>query len=107
MNNRRIIFSSLVTAVIGTGLGFVIASLAPTQYKGVLYQDLDRKYAIICTVGGLVLGASQEAIRQLKRQSDQEEEAMIAAQGERLRSIALKENPDITYIINHTEKNVL
>ena len=107
MNIRRIIFSSLVTAVIGTGLGFVMASLAPTQYKGALYQDLDRKYAIICTVGGLVLGASQEAIRQLKRQSDQEEEAMIAAQDEKSKSIALEDNLDTTYIINHTQKNVI
>ncbi|MBR8838452.1 MAG: hypothetical protein DSM106950_31755 [Stigonema ocellatum SAG 48.90 = DSM 106950] len=94
MNTRQIIFSSLVTAVIGTGLGFVMASLAPTQYKGVFYQDLDRKYAIICTVGGLVLGASQEAIRQLKQQSDQEEEAAIASQFEQSKPIIPQLNSD-------------
>ena len=50
-----------------------MASLAPTQYKGVIYQNLDRKYAVIGTVAGLMFGASLEAIRLLKQQRDREE----------------------------------
>jgi len=84
-----------------------MASLAPTQYKGVLYQDLDRKYAIICTVGGLLLGASQEAIRQMKRQCDQEEEAMLASECKKSEPIISQLNPDQTHLINHTQKNVI
>jgi len=83
-----------------------MASLAPTQYKGELYQDLDRKYAIIGTVAGLVLGASQEAIRQLKQQCDREEEA-IASQCEQSKPIILQLNPSQTHVINHTDKIVL
>ena len=105
MNTRRIIFSSLVTAVIGAGLGVVMASLAPTQYKGVIYQNLDRKYAVIGTVAGLMFGASQEAIRQMKQQRDREE--AIADEGEQSQSIVLQLNPNQTNAIVHPEKNLL
>ncbi len=73
MNTRLIIFSSVVTSILGAGLGLVLASVAPTQYTGEMYQHLDHKYAVIGAVAGLLFGASQESIRQLKKQRDQEE----------------------------------
>lgn len=73
MNNKRIIFSGIVTAVVGVGLGLVMVQLFPTPYKGEIYQNLDRKYGLIGGVVGLVFGASQEAVRQLKRQCEREE----------------------------------
>jgi hypothetical protein len=38
-----------------------------------MYQHMDQKYAVIGAVAGLLFGASQESIRQLKKQRDQEE----------------------------------
>ncbi len=47
--------------------------LAPTPYSSSLYSHLKRDYLIIGGVAGLLLGSSQETIRQLKRKCDQDE----------------------------------
>lgn len=73
MNHSKIFFAALVTALVGAGLGWVIAYLIPTPYTSSAYQGLDRKYAAIGAVGGLLFGASQEALRQMKQQQDKEE----------------------------------
>jgi flagellar motor component MotA len=73
MNVRLILFSGIVTAIIGTGIGFTAANVFPSPYTSKLYQDLDQKYALIGAVAGLALGASQEALRQMKKQLDEEE----------------------------------
>lgn len=73
MNSKRIIFSGIVTAVIGVGLGLVMVKLVPSPYTAELYKSLKSRYALIGGVAGLVFGASQEAVRQLKRQCDREE----------------------------------
>lgn len=52
--------------------------LAP--YMGRIYQKLNHQESLIGRVAGLLFGASQEAVRQLKRQCAQEE--AIAAQQE-------------------------
>lgn len=83
MNTKRIIFSGIVTGIIGTGLGLVILHLAPCPYGGKIYQSLKSQYAVIGGVAGLLFGASQEAVRQLKRQCDREE--AIAAQRQQLK----------------------
>lgn len=75
MNTKLIVFSALVTAAIGGAIGLVAAALFPCPYTSQLYQNLDRKYAIIGVVGGLLVGASQEMIRELKQESDLLEEA--------------------------------
>jgi outer membrane lipoprotein SlyB len=72
MNAKLIVFSGIVTAAVGAGLGIVIANLAPTPYTD-LYRHLDQKYAVIGAVAGLLVGASQESLRELKQQRDQEE----------------------------------
>lgn len=73
MNLRLIVFSGVVTAVIGSGLGLVLANMFPTPYTSSFYQNLDRKYAAAGAVAGLLFGSSQEALRQLKKQREQEE----------------------------------
>lgn len=73
MNQKKILFAACVTALVGAGLGWIIAYLIPTPYTSSLYQGLDRKYAAIGAVGGLLFGASQEALRQMKEQRDEEE----------------------------------
>jgi uncharacterized membrane protein YgaE (UPF0421/DUF939 family) len=73
MNIKLIIFSGIVTALVGSGVGVVMATMFPTPYTSAAYQDLDQKYAVIGAVAGLALGGSQEALRQLKKQRDEEE----------------------------------
>lgn len=73
MNNKSIIFSGIVSSLIGGGLGLVMAHLFPTPYTASLYQNMDRKYAAVGIVGGLLIGTSQEYLRQLKLQQDQKE----------------------------------
>ncbi|MBW4695736.1 MAG: hypothetical protein KME27_28640 [Lyngbya sp. HA4199-MV5] len=73
MNTRRILFSSVVTSGIGVGLGLVMLSLAPCPYASDLYRNLKRDYLILGGVIGLLFGAGQETVRQLKRQCDEED----------------------------------
>lgn len=74
MNGKRIIFSGIVIAVIGTGLGLVLATLFPTPYRHLeVYQDLDRKYMAIGAVAGFLLGSSLETVRQLQQDSDRQD----------------------------------
>jgi len=71
MNTRRIIFSGVVTSAVGIGLGLVMLSLAPSPYSSDLYRNLKQDYLIIGGVIGLLFGAGQETVRQLKQQCDE------------------------------------
>lgn len=73
MNKRRILFSGVITAAVGVGLGLVILQMAPMPYGSSMYRHLRRNYLIISGIAGWLLGSSQETIRQLKRQCDQDE----------------------------------
>lgn len=73
MNTKRIAFSGVVTSAVGVGLGLVMLSLAPCPYSSNLYRNLKRDYLIIGGVMGLLFGAGQETVRQLKRQCDEED----------------------------------
>lgn len=73
MNVRLIVFSAAVTAVIGAGLGVATAQMTGNRFVSQAYQNLDTKYAVVGAGMGLLVGGSQEAIRQLKKQRDLEE----------------------------------
>ena len=73
MNTNRIVFSGVVTSALGVGLGLVMLSLAPCPYTSNLYRNLKEDYLIIGGVIGLLFGAGQETVRQLKRQCDEED----------------------------------
>ena len=73
MNSRRIVFSGAVTSAIGVGLGLVMLSLAPIPYSSDPYRNLKQDYLIIGGAIGLLFGAGQETVRQLKRQCDEED----------------------------------
>ncbi len=75
MNRKLIGFSGLFTALIGAAVGLAAAELAENQYASPIYQNMHRKYAIGGAVLGLLVGAGQESVRQLKEQRDREEAA--------------------------------
>jgi hypothetical protein len=73
MNLKLIVFSSLITAIIGAMLGFAVGEVFSPKYTSEIYQDTPRKYAVVGGVAGLIIGGCQESIRQLKKQRDEEE----------------------------------
>jgi hypothetical protein len=73
MNVRLVVFSAIVTAMVGTGLGVATARITGNRFVSQAYQNLDTKFAIVGAGLGLIVGGSQEAVRQLKRQRDLEE----------------------------------
>ncbi len=81
MNVKLIVFSSVVTTLVGGMLGLAIAKMRPSPYTNIaIYQNFEQKYIIVGAITGLTIGASQEAIRQLKRQREEEENAAARAQ---------------------------
>lgn len=76
MNRRKIWFAGIVTAVIGVGIGLVLAKIVESPFTSQVYQRqrLERIYMLVCGVGGLVVGTTQEALRQLQEKRDREEE---------------------------------
>lgn len=72
MNYRKLVFAGGVTTVIGMALGIVLVALLPNRYSSGFYQ---KRQPIFITVGaalGLLVGTSQEAIRQLQQKQDQQ-----------------------------------
>ncbi|XWK89962.1 MAG: hypothetical protein U7127_07785 [Phormidium sp.] len=74
MNFKLIVFSSLITALIGATIGFAACEVFGPKFSSKIYRDIHRKYALVGGVGGLIIGGCQESIRQLKKQRDEEEE---------------------------------
>ena len=70
MNQRKIWFAGIVTAALGTGIGLVLARIVDSPYSSKHYQNLERTYMIICGTGGLIVGTTQEALRQLQEERD-------------------------------------
>ena len=70
MNQRKIWFAGIVTAALGTGLGLVLARIIDSPYSSKNHQNLERTYMIICGTGGLIVGTTQEALRQLQSERD-------------------------------------
>ena len=73
MNQRKIWFAGVVTAAIGVGIGLVLAKIVESPYSSKNYQNLEQTYMLICGTGGLIVGTTQEALRQLQVQRDLEE----------------------------------
>ncbi|MFB2837696.1 hypothetical protein [Floridanema evergladense] len=73
MNFKLIVFSSLITALIGATIGFAIGGLSRPRFNSQIYRDIHRNYAVVGGVTGLIIGSCQESIRQMKKQRDEEE----------------------------------
>ena len=77
MNQRKIWFAGVVTAALGVGIGLVLAKIVESPYTSKNYQNLQQTYMLICGTGGLIVGTTQEALRQLQAQRDREEAEML------------------------------
>ncbi|WOD37030.1 hypothetical protein [Nodosilinea sp. E11] len=70
MNYRHIVFSSLITSVIGILFALVVLKVAAPPFQSQRYQQLTQSYPWIGAVSGLAAGASVNAVFQLKSQRD-------------------------------------
>ena len=73
MNIKLVCFCAVVTAGVGVGIGVGAAEIATPNFVSQTYRNPHLKYAVIGAVAGLVVGSSQEAVRQTKKQRDREE----------------------------------
>jgi hypothetical protein len=78
MNSKLILFSGIITALLGSVFGLAAAHLGQPdfdrlKYESQVYEDLhNRYYALIGAGLGFSVGVSQECVRQLKAQRDKE-----------------------------------
>jgi hypothetical protein len=105
MNTKKIIFSGIITTAVGTGLGCIALYLAPNPYTSKPYSDLTHTYALIGGIAGLLIGSSQEAVRQLKKERDEEE--ALAEQFKRAKASFSRLSIDTSPFINPSEENHL
>jgi hypothetical protein len=73
MNLKLICFSALLTAIVGGCIGMGVAEVAAPRFVSRAYRELPSRYVLIGAGTGLVVGGCQEALRQLKKQRDEEE----------------------------------
>lgn len=76
MNQRKIWFAGVVTAGIGIVIGLVMAKVVDSPYTSETYREqrLERIYMAIGGVGGLIIGTTQEALRQLQEERELDEQ---------------------------------
>lgn len=74
MNMKLILFSAVLTSFVGACIGLGVAEVAAPRYVSRTYRELPDKYVYVGAVAGLVIGGCQEAVRQLKKQRDEEED---------------------------------
>ncbi len=67
MNTNLIIFSGLMTALVGTVLVMAATEITPDKYEGKFSKKLDGYYLLIGTGIGFTVGAGEEYIKELKK----------------------------------------
>lgn len=77
MNGKRILFSAIITGMIGFVAGVGIAKYGQAnetslKYDRVVYRNWVRSYGRAGFAIGFVVGAGQEYLRQAKKQRDKE-----------------------------------
>jgi hypothetical protein len=77
MNFKLIVFSGIVTALIGSVVGLAATKLGQDdfhnlKYESPFYQNLQDKYVLVGAGLGFAIGIGQECVRELKNQRDKE-----------------------------------
>lgn len=67
MNIKLIVFSGLMTCVAGVVLGIALAEINRADHR----PEAPQQYAAMGAGLGLVIGSGQEALRQLRRRSEE------------------------------------
>jgi hypothetical protein len=73
MNIRLILFSAILTSAIGGVVGIGVGKAFAPGYESRIYRELPSKYGYVGAATGLLIGGCQEAVRQLKKQRDEED----------------------------------
>jgi hypothetical protein len=71
MNYRKILFSAIITAMVGAVISLAALQIGnkdfnQPKYQSQAYKELREHYIHIGTILGFILGAGQECVRQLK-----------------------------------------
>lgn len=77
MNIRLIVFSGVMTALIGVVIGLAAAKIGQRdfnqlKYSSQYYKDLQNKYALIGAGVGFAVGIGQACVRELKAHREDE-----------------------------------
>ena len=78
MNIRLIIFSGIMTALVGAVIGLAATKISQRNfdqliYSGEYYQGLQEKYALIGAGIGFAVGVGQECVRELRSESNKDQ----------------------------------
>jgi hypothetical protein len=74
MNSRLIVFSGLITAIVGAVFGLIASEAMNPPYESDVYRSIHQNYVVAGAVIGLTVGMSQECVRQLKHQQEKEQQ---------------------------------
>ena len=79
MNIKLIIFSGIMTALVGAVIGLAATKIGQRnfnqlEYEGQYYKGLHEKYVLIGVDLGFAVRAGQECIRELKAKTNREPE---------------------------------
>ena len=72
MNTKLVIFSGLMTALVGAVLAIAATEIDKSNYESKFSKELEGYYFVIGTVAGFTFGAGQEYIKELKKQKNRE-----------------------------------
>ena len=72
MNTKLVIFSGLMTALVGAVLAIAATEIDKSNYESKFSKELEGYYFVIGTAAGFTFGVGQEYMKELKKQRNKE-----------------------------------